>query len=87
MLDFALREPIGLTIIGPEAPLVAGIVDEFEAQNLRCLGPSRGAAQLEGSKAFAKDFLARHNIPTAGYEVFKDSTAAMRTLTNAAPRS
>ena len=77
LLDFALREPIGLTIIGPEAPLVAGIVDEFEAQNLRCLGPSRGAAQLEGSKAFAKDFLARHNIPTAGYEVFKDSTAAI----------
>lgn len=77
LLDFARQEQIGLTIIGPEAPLVAGIVDEFQAAGLPCFGPSRGAAQLEGSKAFSKDFLARHNIPTAGYQVFADSATAI----------
>jgi phosphoribosylamine--glycine ligase len=65
--EFALRERVDLTIIGPEAPLVLGIVDEFRAAGLRCFGPSRACARLEGSKAFAKDFLTRHGIPTAGY--------------------
>ncbi len=67
---FAACEGIDLTIVGPEVPLVAGIVDRFEAVNLRCFGPSRAAAQLEGSKSFAKDFLKRHQIPTASYATF-----------------
>ncbi len=64
---FALRECIDLTIVGPEGPLVAGIVDEFQAAGLRCFGPSRACARLEGSKAFTKEFLTRHRIPTAAY--------------------
>ena len=74
---FAEAESIGLTIVGPEAPLVAGIVDEFEAAGLKIFGPSKGAAQLEGSKAFTKDFLAIHNIPTAAYENFTDVDEAI----------
>lgn len=66
----ARAEGVGLTIVGPEAPLVAGIVDEFAAQGLACFGPSRAAAQLEGSKAFAKEFLRRHRIPTASHATF-----------------
>ncbi|HTT01590.1 MAG TPA: phosphoribosylamine--glycine ligase [Steroidobacteraceae bacterium] len=66
----AASEAVALTIVGPEAPLVAGIVDEFQARGLRCLGPSRAAAQLEGSKAFTKQFLQRHAIPTAGFATF-----------------
>ena len=72
LLAYALGHDIGLTIVGPEVPLVAGIVDTFVAAGLRCFGPTRGAAQLEGSKAFAKDFLARHHIPTAAYAAFTD---------------
>ncbi len=72
LLAFAKKEQIELTIIGPEAPLVAGIVDQFKAEGLRCFGPSQLAAQLEGSKAYCKDFLARHNIPTADYQSFTD---------------
>jgi phosphoribosylamine--glycine ligase len=72
LLSFALANEVGLTIVGPEQPLVAGIVDKFIAAGLRCFGPSRGASQLEGSKAFAKDFLARHNLPTAAYAAFTD---------------
>lgn len=72
LLAFAKKEAIDLTIIGPEAPLVAGIVDQFTAQGLRCFGPTQLAAQLEGSKAYCKDFLARHNIPTADYESFTE---------------
>jgi phosphoribosylamine--glycine ligase len=72
LLTFALANNIGLTIVGPEVPLVAGIVDTFIAAGLRCFGPSRGASQLEGSKTFAKDFLARHHIPTAAYAAFTD---------------
>ncbi len=68
--DFAQANQIGLTIIGPEAPLVAGIVNHFKKLGLPCFGPSQGAAQLEGSKAFTKDFLARHKIPTAAYGNF-----------------
>lgn len=74
---FARDNNVGLTIIGPEAPLVEGIVDHFQAENLACFGPTKGAAQLEGSKAFTKDFLARHNIPTAAYENFTDADAAI----------
>jgi phosphoribosylamine--glycine ligase len=70
LLEFASREHIDLTIIGPEVPLVAGIVDRFQAVGLRCFGPSRAAAQLEGSKSFTKDFLKRHDIPTASYATF-----------------
>jgi len=70
--DFALQESIDLTIVGPEVPLVAGIVDQFQQAGLRIFGPSKAAAQLEGSKSFCKDFLARHNIPTAAYGVFTD---------------
>jgi phosphoribosylamine--glycine ligase len=67
---FALAEKIDLTIVGPEVPLVKGVVDEFQKDGLKIFGPSRGAAQLEGSKAFTKDFLARHKIPTARYGNF-----------------
>jgi phosphoribosylamine--glycine ligase len=77
LTSFARDNQVGLTIIGPEAPLVDGIVDHFQAENLACFGPTKGAAQLEGSKAFTKDFLARHNIPTAAYENFTDAEAAI----------
>src|SRR6202035_1858001 len=70
LLEFAEREEVELTVIGPEAPLVAGIVDRFAAANRRCFGPSRSAARLEGSKAFTKDFLNRHRIPTASFATF-----------------
>ncbi len=70
LVDFAAQERIGLTIIGPEGPLVAGIVDAFEARGLACFGPHRAPAQLEGSKAFTKEFLRRHRIPTASYATF-----------------
>jgi len=70
LVDLARRESVALTIIGPEAPLVAGIVDAFQAAGLACFGPSRQAARLEGSKAFTKDFLQRHAVPTAAYRTF-----------------
>ncbi|MGR8934088.1 MAG: phosphoribosylamine--glycine ligase [Gammaproteobacteria bacterium] len=76
LLLFAQRQDIGLTIVGPEAPLVAGIVDRFREAGIKCFGPSQKAAQLEGSKAFCKDFLARHRIPTADYQVFTDPQIA-----------
>lgn len=76
LLDFARDHEIGLTIVGPEAPLVAGIVDAFREAGLRCFGPEKAAAQLEGSKAYAKDFLARHRIPTAAYAVFTETSPA-----------
>ncbi len=76
LLAFATSEAIDLTIVGPEVPLVAGIVDKFQHAGLRIFGPSASAAQLEGSKSFCKDFLKRHQIPTAGYEVFTDATKA-----------
>ncbi|MGY9004441.1 MAG: phosphoribosylamine--glycine ligase, partial [Rhodospirillales bacterium] len=69
-----------LTIIGPEAPLVAGIVNYFQERGLLCFGPSQGAAQLEGSKAFSKDFLQRHNIPTAAYQNFTEIDPAIEYL-------
>jgi phosphoribosylamine--glycine ligase len=80
LIDFARREGIGLTFIGPEAPLAGGIVDAFQAAGLRCFGPTRAAAQLEASKAFAKAFMARHNIPTARYDTFTSLDAALTHL-------
>ncbi len=72
LAELVRREQVALTIIGPEAPLAAGIVDLFRSQGLRIFGPTQAAAQLEASKAFAKNFLARHQIPTAKYQVFSD---------------
>jgi len=65
LVKFARHNAADLTIVGPEAPLVLGVVDAFHAAGLKCFGPTQGAAQLEGSKSFTKDFLARHRIPTA----------------------
>jgi phosphoribosylamine--glycine ligase len=76
LLRFALANKINLTVVGPETPLVLGVVDKFRAAGLRIFGPTRDAAQLEGSKAFTKDFLARHQIPTAAYGNFTDIAAA-----------
>ncbi len=73
---WAAAETIALTVVGPEAPLAAGIVDEFRAHGLRIFGPTQAAAQLESSKAFSKAFMKRHGIPTAAYEAFTDATAA-----------
>ncbi len=75
---FAEKERIDLTIIGPEAPLVAGIVDDFQQAGLACFGPTKAGAILEGSKSFSKDFLKRHNIPTAEYDVFTEVESAIQ---------
>jgi phosphoribosylamine--glycine ligase len=80
LIDLARRESVDLTVVGPEAPLVDGIVDRFEAANMRCFGPHRIAAQLEGSKAFSKDFMARHHIPTAKYAAFNELEPALEYL-------
>jgi phosphoribosylamine--glycine ligase len=77
LLTLAIDEDIALTVVGPEAALAVGVVDRFHAAGLRCFGPSRIAAQLESSKAFAKDFLARHNIPTSRYAVFTELAPAL----------
>ena len=79
LADFAAAN-VNLTIVGPEVPLVAGVVDLFRSRNLRCFGPTKGAAQLEGSKAFTKDFLARHKIPTADYQNFTEIEPALAYL-------
>jgi phosphoribosylamine---glycine ligase len=76
LADFALAEKIVLTVVGPEAPLAAGVVDKFRARGLRVFGPTQAAAQLESSKAFAKAFMQRHGIPTAAHENFTDAAAA-----------
>ena len=76
LLAFAEREDVALTIVGPEAPLVAGVVDRFEAAGRLCFGPSAAAAQLEGSKAFSKAFLQRHGIPTAAHRTFTELSEA-----------
>ena len=76
LIDFARREDIGLTVVGPEDPLAEGIVDRFQEEGLRIFGPRRGAAQLESSKDFAKSFMARHGIPTASYATFTDAASA-----------
>ncbi len=80
LADFAEANGVGLTIVGPEAPLVDGVVDYFDERGLRCFGPRQGAAQLEGSKAFTKDFLARHGIPTAAYGNFTELEPALAYL-------
>jgi phosphoribosylamine--glycine ligase len=77
LVNFAQNNAIGLTIVGPEVPLVAGIVDKFQTVGLAIFGPTQAAAQLEGSKAFTKDFLARHNIPTGSYEYFTEIEPAI----------
>lgn len=76
LLAFAVDNEVDLTVVGPEAPLVGGIVDGFRENGLRCFGPSQKAAQLEGSKTFAKDFMARHGIPTAAYRSFDNTVDA-----------
>ncbi|HET9642941.1 MAG TPA: phosphoribosylamine--glycine ligase [Burkholderiaceae bacterium] len=76
LADFAVSEKIGLTVVGPEAPLAAGVVDEFRDRGLRIFGPTKSAARLETSKAFAKEFMQRHGIPTSAYATFADPVEA-----------
>jgi phosphoribosylamine--glycine ligase len=85
LVEIARKERVGLTIVGPEVPLVGGIVDTFEAAGQKCFGPRAAGAQLEGSKAFTKAFLARHRIPTATYETFTDFAAARDYVAKQAP--
>src|SRR6476659_2091794 len=80
LISFAQTEVIDLTFVGPEAPLVAGLVHDFEAAGLAIVGPSAQAARLEGSKVFAKDFMARHKIPTAAYRTASSSEEAIECL-------
>ena len=82
LADFARKNEIDLTVVGPEEPLVAGIVDEFQARGLKIFGPTREAAMLEGSKVFAKQILTKYNIPTADFEVFTDPSEAISYLKN-----
>ena len=77
LADFARQHSVGLTIVGPERPLVDGIVNFFQERQLAIFGPTQGAAQLEASKAFTKDFLARHNIPSGDYQTFTERDAAI----------
>ena len=77
LIDFAQQKQVELTIVGPEAPLVLGVVDRFREAGLAIFGPTQAAAQLEGSKSFTKDFLARHNIPTAAYQTFEEIEPAI----------
>ena len=74
--EWAIAEKIELTVVGPEAPLAAGVVDEFRTHGLRVFGPTKAAAQLESSKAFSKAFMQRHAIPTAAYDTFTDPVLA-----------
>ncbi|HET6348630.1 MAG TPA: phosphoribosylamine--glycine ligase, partial [Candidatus Krumholzibacteria bacterium] len=76
LVEFARREAVDLTVVGPEGPLILGVVDRFREAGLVCYGPPRAAARLEGSKAFAKEFMQRHRIPTAEFAVFEDADAA-----------
>lgn len=76
LLEFAQKEQIQLTVVGPEAPLSQGVVDVFRANGLKIFGPTKAAAQLESSKDFAKAFMVRHNIPTAAYATFTDAKLA-----------
>ncbi|HEX7926124.1 MAG TPA: phosphoribosylamine--glycine ligase [bacterium] len=85
MVDFATREKIDLAVVGPEAPLVEGLADAFRQRNIAVFGPSAFAAQLEGSKAFAKDFMQRHGIPTAASQTFHDLASAMAHVEQAPP--
>ena len=85
LADFTDKEKIDLTVVGPELPLTLGIADLFESRGLRIFGPNRAAAQLEGSKVFAKEILKANHIPTAAFETFADATAAKRYLTQLKP--
>src|SRR3990170_8959918 len=85
LAEFAEREKIDLTVVGPELPLTLGIADLFESRGLRIFGPNRAAAQLEGSKAFSKEILKANHIPTAAFETFADATAAKRYLAQVKP--
>ena len=86
LADFAVQESIALSIVGPEAPLVSGIVNYFQERGLACFGPSKQAAQLEGSKAFTKDFCSKHGVPTAAYQTFTEIDPAMAFIrSNGAP--
>ncbi len=76
LLGIAMENQIGLTVIGPEQPLVMGMTEKFEAQGLKVFGPTSKAAKIEGSKTFAKDLMREHNIPTADYQTFTDAGAA-----------
>ena len=88
LAEFAEREKIALTVVGPEGPLAGGIVDFFRARGLRIFGPTQAAAQLESSKAFAKAFMKRHQIPTAAYDTFTDVALAMpMSISRARPSS
>ncbi|TVL39622.1 phosphoribosylamine--glycine ligase [Shewanella algae] len=87
LLAFAKQQQIALTIVGPEAPLVLGVVDAFRAEGLNIFGPTEAAAQLEGSKAFTKDFLARHRIPTADYQNFTEIAPAKAYVTELSGRT
>ena len=78
IVEFVKREGVDLTVVGPEAPLVLGLCDELKSAGYRCFGPTRANARLEGSKVFAKDFMKKHGIPTAEFEVFDDAGAAER---------
>ncbi len=80
LLAFAAEHDVGMTMVGPEVPLAAGIVDRFSAAGLRAFGPGADAARMEGSKAFAKAFMARHDIPTAAFAVFTEVEAAREHL-------
>lgn len=80
LAEFAKTEEVALTIVGPEVPLVEGVVDYFTERDLACFGPTKGAAQLEGSKAFTKDFLERHKIPTGAYQNFTEVEPALAYL-------
>src|SRR5262249_37993933 len=80
LVELARSEGVALTVVGPEGPLAAGIADRFSAAGLRCFGPTQRAAQLEASKAYAKDFLARHPSPTATYKVHTDVVEALADL-------
>ncbi len=82
LIDFARQKRVRLTIVGPEAPLASGIVDAFRAAGLSCFGPTQAAAQMEASKAFAKSFMARHNIPTSQYATFADYQEALGYLSH-----
>ena len=75
--EWAQHNDMGLTVVGPEAPLAAGVVDEFRSHGLRIFGPTQAAAQLESSKAFSKAFMERHGIPTAQYQTFEDAAQAL----------
>ena len=78
LVSFAKQESVDISIVGPEAPLVLGIVDQFIEEGLAIFGPTKSAAQLEGSKVFCKDFLERNNIPTADYRAFTDAKLAIK---------